>query len=124
MEQTFNKLIPVSTYDVAGIKKNWRIIYLPTTKKIIITKSYDKAQLARIKTDYEGIILTRTQAPKAFPEVFTDSEISIPTNLPQRTIILKVLPEQYAFCASHGNISAYLRSLIDRERTVSSGSAT
>ena len=116
MEQIFNKAFKVETYDVAGMQKNWRIVYLPTRNEMIITKSYDKAQLVRIKTDYEGIILTRTQAPKAFPKVFTDSKAGTQANLPQRTVILKVSPTQYAFCARHGNISAYLRSLIDSER--------
>ena len=116
MEQKLNELINVKNYDVSGMKKNYRIIYLPNEKKMMIVNNCYQAQAINAsKLDGSGIILTATQAPKAFPDVFIDSENDVPSNLPQRTIILKVSPEQYAFCARFGNISAYLRSLIDRE---------
>lgn len=116
MEQKFNELIKVKTFDVVTIKKQWRIIHLPKEKKMMIVNNYYQAQAINASTlSGSGIILTRTQAPKAFPDVFIDSENDVPSDLPQRTIILKVSPEQYAFCARFGNISAYLRSLIDRE---------
>lgn len=116
MEQKFNELFKGKAYDVVDIKKQWRIIYLPKEKKMMIVNNYYQAQAINAsKLDGKGIILTRTQAPKAFPDVFIDSENDVPSDLPQRTIILKVSPEQYAFCATHGNISAYLRSLIERD---------
>lgn len=116
MEQKFNELFKVKTYDVIGIKKQWRIIYIPNERKMMVVNNYYQAQAINAgRLDGKGIILTRTQAPKAFPDVFINSENDVPSDLPQRTIILKVSPEQYAFCARFGNISAYLRSLIDKE---------
>ena len=117
MEQKFYKLFKGKAYDVVGIKKQWRIIYIQRENMMTIANNYYQAQAINMsKFDGKGVILTRTQAPKAFPDVFIDSEIDVPSNLPQRTIILKVTPEQYTFCATHGNISAYLRSLIDNDK--------
>ena len=113
MEQTFNKTIKVETYDVADIQKNWRIVYFPAAKEMIVTKSFDKAKIA-LANDNTGVILTKRQAPRSFPNVFSDSSAK-QVNLPQRTIILKVSHEQYAFLSKYGNISAYLRQLIDQQ---------
>lgn len=117
MELKFNELFKVETFDVSDIKTNWRIIYIPKEKKMMVTKNYYQAQIINASMlKGAGIVLTRTQAPKAYPKVFHDSTIVPNTRLQlQRTIILKVSPEQYAICASHGNISAYLRSLIERD---------
>lgn len=115
MEQTFNKAFKVETFDVANILKNWRIVYLPTTKEVIITKSVDKAKIARLQIpDRAGIILTKRQAPRSFPDVFTDSSAK-PVELERRTVILRVSNEQYAYLSRFGNISAYLRRLIDQQ---------
>lgn len=115
MELTFNKAFKVTTFDVATIQKNWRIVYLPTTKEMIITKSVDKAKIARLQIpEKAGIILTKRQAPRSFPKVFTDSSAK-PVNLEQRTVILRVSNEQYAFLSRFGNISGYLRQLIDEQ---------
>ncbi len=115
MELTFNKAFKVTTFDVATIQKNWRIVYLPTTKEMIITKSVDKAKIASLQIpEMAGIILTKRQAPRSFPKVFTDSSAK-PVNLEQRTVILRVSNEQYAFLSRFGNISGYLRQLIDEQ---------
>ena len=115
MEQTFNKAFKVETYDVAGMQKNWRIVYFPTSREMMVVKSVDKAEIARLQTHGQtGVVLTRRQAPRSFPDVFHDSEAK-PVNLEQRTVILKLSNEHYDFCAKFGNISAYLRMLIDRQ---------
>ena len=115
MEQTFNKAFKVETYDVAGMQRNWRIVYFPTSREMMVVKSVDKAEIARWQTfGQTGIVLTRRQAPRSFPDTFHDSEAK-PVNLEQRTVILKLSNEQYDFCAKFGNISAYLRMLIDRQ---------
>ena len=117
MEQTFNKPFHVNTYDVAEIQKNWRIIYFPQQEEVIIAKSYDKAELIATKESFRrvGYVLTRRQAPRSFPQVFYDSENQTERELEKRTVILKVSPEQYAFIARFGNVSAYLRQLIDQQ---------
>lgn len=117
MEQTFNKVIKVETCDVADMHKNWRIVYFPSQKEMIITRNAPKAELEAARAGFENrtaIVLTKRQAPRSFPNVFNDSSAK-PVTAEQRTIILKVSKEQYAFLASKGNISSYLRSLIDLE---------
>lgn len=117
MEQTFNKVIKVETCDVADMHKNWRIVYFPSQKEMIITRNAPKAELEAARAGFENrtaIVLTKRQAPRSFPNVFHNSEAK-PINLEQRTVILKLSNEQYDFCAKFGNISAYLRMLIDRQ---------
>lgn len=115
MEQTFNKAFKVETYDVAGMQRNWRIVYFPTSREMMVVKSVDKAEIARLQIfGQTGIVLTRRQAPRSFPDTFHDSEAK-PVNLEQRTVILKLSNEHYDFCAKFGNISAYLRMLIDQQ---------
>ena len=81
----------------------------------MVVKSVDKAEIARLQTfGQTRIVLTKRQAPRSFPDIFHDSEAK-PVTLEKRTVILKLSNEQYAYCARFGNISAYLRSLIDRE---------
>ena len=116
MEQVFNESFKVETYDVANIKKSWRIIYCPREKTMLVTKSFYQAQVilaTRMKDG--GIMLTRTKAPKAFPDVFMDSEVKVSQSKKMRKFLLKMPSEQFTFCARHGNISAYIRSLIDKE---------
>ena len=124
MEQTFNKTFSVDTYDVAGIQKNWRIVYFPEQQEMMVVKSHDKATIACLHTfGQAGVVLTRRQAPRSFPDIFHDSEAK-PVNLEQRTVILKLSNEQYNFCAKFGNISAYLRMLIDRQMKYSAMNTT
>ena len=60
MEQTFNKAFKVETYDVAGMQRNWRIVYFPTSREMMVVKSVDKAEIARLQTfGQTGIVLTR-----------------------------------------------------------------
>jgi hypothetical protein len=114
MEQTFNKTFSVDTYDVAGIQKNWRIVYFPEQQEMMVVKSHDKAAIVVMRSSKPAYVLTRRQAPRSFPSVFSDSEAKT-VSLQQRTVLLIVSPEKYAFLAKQGNISAYLRSLIERE---------
>lgn len=114
MEQTFNKTFHVDTYDVAGMQRNWRIVYFPEQREMMVVKSHDKAENMVMRESKPAYALTRRQAPRSFPKVFTDSTVKV-VSQQQRTVILKVSNEQYDFLARFGNISAYLRQLIDRE---------
>lgn len=114
MEQTRNTIFKVETYDVAKLKSNWRIVYFPDKVEIMVVTSYGKAMAVQQQSARRCLVLSKSQAPKAFPQVFTNSEIK-GKELQQRTIILKVSPEQYAFVNRFGNVTAYLRSLIDRQ---------
>lgn len=114
MEETRNKVFKVVTYDVSDLKKNWRIVYFPDKGEMMIVTSLGKAKEASDLSWGKSVILTKSQAPKAYPQVFTNSKIE-QVELSQRTIVLKVSPEQYAFCRRFGNVSKYLRMLIDRQ---------
>lgn len=114
MEELTNKAINVVTYDVAEMKKNWRIVYFPDKSEMIVVSSLAKAKEASGLSWGTSVILTKSQAPKAYPDVFTNSEIG-KVSLQKRTIVLHVSPEQYAFCHRFGDVSKYLRMLIDTQ---------
>lgn len=115
MEQTLNKIIKVTTtYDVADMKANWRIVYFYKRRQIIMVSSFSNAVGIRQRHVGECRVLTKSQAPKAYPKVFTNSGIK-KTVQTQHKIILTISPEQYAFLHRFGNVNAYIRSLIDRQ---------
>lgn len=114
MEQTFNKLLPVTTFDVADMDRNWMVIYLPEKKQVMILRTARIADKVISRLNENAIALTKSQAPKAYPEVFFNSKKK-KMDQKERTIVLKVSPEQYAFCHRSKNISDYLRKLIDEQ---------
>lgn len=112
-----NKIIqlPSHPFDVSGLGRNHRIIYIPWLKRIVI-KSSSKTAMLDNEVKYAGRaeILTASQAPRRYPDVFTDSSKS-QFEGDTRTIMLRVPQDMYVFCCRQGNITAYLRSLIEAE---------
>ncbi len=107
--------LPAGLFDVAGLGKNRRILYFKEERKIVI-KSCSKLATLDNETKYNGkaAVLTQSQAPRRYPQVFTNSsrtQFSGET----RTIMLRVPSDMYVFCCRQGNITGYLRSLIEKE---------
>ena len=113
----FNKEIKLTSepMDVSGILKNNRILYFKDEGKVVFKSCTAFARKAN-REEFGGraIILTKNEAPKLYPKVFINSQKKEYEG-ETRTIILHVNREQHAFCRQQGNISAFLRSLIDRE---------
>lgn len=109
-----NKKIKLQSekFDVSGLSKNHRILYYKEEESIIIKSSYEQAQKAN--ADGRAEILTAPQAPRRYPDVFTNSSKSLFEG-ESRTIMLRVPQDMYVFCCRQGNITAYLRGLIKRE---------
>lgn len=114
MEQRLNEFLKVETYDVADMKSNWRIVYFPEKGEMMVVTSYGKANDVNGLTYDKSVILTKSQAPKAYPKVFRNSQIG-KARQQQHKIILTITPEQYAFLHRFGNVNAYIRSLIDNQ---------
>ena len=115
MEQTLNTIIKVTTtYDVADMKANWRIVYFYKRRQIIVVSNFSNAVGIRQRNVGECIVLTKSQAPKAYPKVFTNSGIKKAIQT-QHKLILTITQEQYTFLHRFGNVNAYIRSLIDRQ---------
>lgn len=112
-----NKLIKLSSekFDVSELGRNHRIIYIPWLKSIII-KSCRLTAMSDNEKKYAGraIVLSKGQAPRSYPEVFTNTSKS-KSEGEIRTFLLRVTADMYVFCCRHGNITAYLRSLIEKE---------
>lgn len=112
-----NKIIqlPSHPFDVSGLGRNHRIIYIPWLKRIVIKSSSKTAMLDNeVKYAGEAEILTASQAPRRYPQVFTNSS-KTQFSGDIRTIMLRVPSDMYRFCCKQGNITAYLRSLIEKE---------
>lgn len=104
--------LPLGKFDVSELSRNHRILYYKREKKIIIKSSYEQAHKANASGRAE--ILTAPQAPRRYPDVFTNSSKS-QFEGEYRTIMLRVPQDMYVFCCRQGNITAYLRSLIEKE---------
>ena len=107
--------LPSGKYDVAVLGRDHRILYYKKQKTIIIKSSSRLAMLDN-ETKYDGKaeVLTASQAHRRYPQVFTNST-KTQFNGEIRTIMLRVPSDMYVFCCKQGNITAYLRSLIEKE---------
>ena len=102
-------------FDVSEFSKNHRILYFPSQRQIIIKCSREVAlRDNKEKFDGKAIVLTKGQAPRSYPDVFTNTGKSVFEG-EKRSILLKVPKEMYLFCCRHGNVTAYLKGLIERE---------
>lgn len=116
----FNEEIKLGSelLDVSGMARQQRILYFPKRKVVVLKSNSTQAKIDNL-TMYGGkaVIISPHAASRQFPEVFCNSAKS-DVKLSKRTIILKVEPELYDFCVrQEGNISSYLRHLIQREMT-------
>lgn len=107
--------LPSGKYDVVVLGRGQRILYFKEEKKIIVKSSGKLAALDN-ETKYDGKaeVLTASQAARRHPEAFTNSSRQ-QYNGNLRTIMLRVPSDMYVFCCRRGNITAYLRSLIEKE---------
>lgn len=107
--------LPDGLFDVSELGRDQRILYFKEEKKIIVKSSGRLATLDN-ETKYDGKaeVLTASQAHRRYPGVFTNSSRQ-QFQGDIRTIMLRVPPDMYVFCCQQGNITAYLRSLIERE---------
>lgn len=113
-----NKVINLSDsekFDVSALSKNHRILFFPGTRTLIVKCSREVA-LRDNEKKFEGraIVLTKGQAPRSYPDVFTNTGKQTYEG-EKRNILLKVPKEMYLFCCRHGNVTAYLKGLIERE---------
>lgn len=104
-------------FDVSGMQRQQRILYFPEKGSVILkcsalSANYDNTTIH----NNTAVVLTARFATRKYPDIFTN-KTEKKVDLEKRTIVMTVSPEIYDFCASHGNISAFLRGLIEREMT-------
>lgn len=102
-------------FDVAGLGRNQCLLYFKEEGKIIVKCNADMATIDN-ETKYGGraIVLTASKCERRYPQVFTDSsKVQFSGNI--RTIILRVPSHIYMHCRKQGNITAYLKSLIEKD---------
>lgn len=111
--------------DVSQVSRIQRILFFPE-RRVAIVKCDTSATKRDLCKKYQGVnvkVLTRSQAPRQYPKYFADSTKPV-VELDKRTILFTVSPEQYQFCCQQGNISEYLRRLINREMIAASNGNT
>ena len=102
-------------FDVSVLGRDHRVLYFAEEKKIIIKSAYNLAVLENmIKYGGKAIVLTASQCPRRYPQVFTDSSKKQFIG-DKRTIMLRVPTDMYTFCCQQGNITEYLQSLIKKD---------
>lgn len=111
MEQTFNKKIPVKRYDVTAMKHLWRIVFFPENSEMIVTK---RPEIAKKLAVAGSIVLTKSNAPKAFPGVFVNTSIETVRD-EAKVVMVRLSAEQYAFCHRSMRASNFIRGLIDEQ---------
>lgn len=98
--------------DVSALSKQQRIVVFPQKKQCVIKHSMPLARLEKM-SDSSAVILTKTRAIAAYPDLFFDS-----TKADDKGAIINkgilLTPEQVAFCARHGAVSVYIRELINK----------
>ena len=115
MELNKDIKLPFGLFDVSELGRDHRILYFKDEEKVVIKSCVRLALLDNEqKYNSRAEILTASQAVRRYPAVFTDtSKKSFDGDI--RTIMLRVPKEMYVFCCQQGNITAFLRSLIERE---------
>lgn len=102
-------------FDVSEMQRQQRILYFPKKGSIILkcnalAANYDNTTIHNNK----AVVLTARLATRKFPQVFSNKNEK-KVELDKRTIIVTVSPDLYDYCASYGNISAYIRGLIEQD---------
>ena len=103
-------------FNVAELMDRNKVLYFPSLHSVIIKPNWDT-----IKKDWESlsqigdfVILSKYEAPRQFPELFTNPSAKKATESNVGVTVM-LNAEQAQFCRRHGKIATYLRGLIIRE---------
>lgn len=114
-----NKVIKLKAgklFDLSEVKTQQRVVYIKDTESIVIVYSQRVAPQIRIMYGDNAILMTAHQAADMYPEKFTfsnDGKSSRSTF--NKGVMFYMNEEQFEFVKTKGNVSAYVRSLIDKE---------
>lgn len=102
-------------FDVSELGRDQRILYFKEQERIIIKSCSRLAKLDnQTRWNNYAEVLTASQASRRYPQVFTNSTRRT-FDGDTRTIVLRVPQDLYIFCCKQGNITAYLRALIEKD---------
>lgn len=102
-------------FDVSEMQRQQRILYFPDKGSIILkcnalAANFDNTTIH----NNNAVVLTARLATRKYPQIFCNvNEKKV--ELDKRTVMVTVSSDLYDHIARQGNISAYIRGLIERD---------
>lgn len=101
--------------NISNVKPQQRIVYIKDSDSVVVVYSQRVAPQIRMLYGDSAIMMPPSQALAMYPEkFFADSSMKESRAIFNKNIFLYVNEEQERFIKSKGNVSQYIRSLIDR----------
>lgn len=114
-----NKVIELKKGDklnISTVKPHQRIVYIKDTNSAVVVYSQRVAPQIRILYGESAVMMSPGQAIAMYPEIFyTDKSEEVPRRQFDKHLFLYVSEKQEKFVKTKGNVSEYIRSIIDRE---------
>ena len=114
-----NKVIELKKGDklnIATVKPHKRVVYIKDTNSVVVVYSQRVAPQVRMLYGESAVMLSPVQAIAMYPEIFyTDTSEKVSSRRFDRNLFLYISEKQEKFVKTKGNVSEYIRSIIDRE---------
>ena len=114
-----NKVIELKKGDklnIATVKPHQRVVYIKDTNSVVVVYSQRVAPQVRMLYGESAVMLSPVQAIAMYPEIFyTDTSEKVSSRRFYRNLFLYISEKQEKFVKTKGNVSEYIRSIIDRE---------
>ena len=114
-----NKVIELKKGDklnIATVKPHQRVVYIKDTNSVVVVYSQRVAPQVRMLYGESAVMLSPVQAIAMYPEIFyTDTSEKVSSRRFDRNLFLYISEKQEKFVKTKGNVSEYIRSIIDRE---------
>lgn len=114
-----NKIIKLENgerLNISDVKPQHRIVYIKDTDSVVVVYSQRVAPQVRILYGESAVMMSPGQALAMYPEKFcADSSQKTSRATFNKNIFLYLNEKQEQFVKSKGNVSQYIRSLIDRD---------
>ena len=114
-----NKVIELKKGDklnIATVKPHQRVVDIKDTNSVVVVYSQRVAPQVRMLYGESAVMLSPVQAIAMYPEIFyTDTSEKVSSRRFDRNLFLYISEKQEKFVKTKGNVSEYIRSIIDRE---------
>ena len=114
-----NKVIKLKAgklFDLSEVKTQQRVVYIKDTDSVVVVYSQRFAPQIRIMYGDSAILMTAYQAATMYPEKFTFSKDDNSSRMTfNKPVMIYMNASQAEFVKSKANVSAFIRSLIDKE---------
>ena len=114
-----NKVIKLKAgklFDLSEVKTQQRVVYIKDTDSVVVVYSQRVAPQIRIMYGDSAILMPAYQAATMYPEKFTFSKDDNSSRMTfNKPVMIYMNSSQAEFVKSKANVSAFIRSLIDKE---------